>query len=255
MGSPVQCRTTQCPSVAPIPFGLGIQPSAPVQGEDPFIVHQQPVSPPGGGQVMSVDEIRAALAAIQDPGPTRQRRRQLAVGNTATAGPSNQVVAPESSVAAPVQQVPADINLAALHAAAAAALPPHHGSQRQWQAGQLQQRHQELEQQQQQVQNPPAMPPVAPPMPPAVPVARQPFDKTKIHVHDMERMNVICPKCGAFHWDAEKLSKSTRNEPKFGTCCFSGKIQLPLLHPLPREIAELYEGDGHLAKEFIKNTC
>jgi Helitron helicase-like domain at N-terminus len=259
LGSPVQRRTTQRPSIAPIPFGLGIQPSAPVQGEDPFIVHQQPVSPPGGGQVMSVDEIRAALAAIRDPGPTRQRRRQLAVGSTATAGPSNQVVAPNSGVAAPVQQVPADINLAALHAAAAA-LPPHRGSRRQRQAGQLQRRHQELEQQQQQVQNPPAMlpvappmPPVAPPMPPAVPVARQPFDKTKIKPHDMGRMNVICSKCGALHWDEEKLSKSTKNEPKFGTCCFSGKIQLPLLHPLPQEIYDLYEGDDHLAKEFIKN--
>ncbi|KAG6870300.1 hypothetical protein C0993_004841, partial [Termitomyces sp. T159_Od127] len=33
--------------------------------------------------------------------------------------------------------------------------------------------------------------------------------------HYLGPMNVICPHCQALHWDSEKLTKSTRNHPKF----------------------------------------
>ena len=64
------------------------------------------------------------------------------------------------------------------------------------------------------------------------PVCR-PFDKNRVHYSDLESMDVICPSCKALHWMAEKLTKSSQRNPKFGMCCYSGKIDLPLLHQLP----------------------
>ncbi|KAJ7240050.1 hypothetical protein C8J57DRAFT_1085988, partial [Mycena rebaudengoi] len=66
-------------------------------------------------------------------------------------------------------------------------------------------------------------------------------------------MDLICPKCGARHWKAERLSKSTVNNPLFGTCCLDGKVQLPAVRAPPQELLELYNGTSHYSKEFLKN--
>ena len=75
--------------------------------------------------------------------------------------------------------------------------------------------------------------PVPFPIPPVqfaqLPEARRPFN-VAWEVHDLGHMNVVCSGCGALHWIAEKLTKSSLTNPKFGMCCFSGKIDLPKLH-------------------------
>ncbi|KAJ6466774.1 hypothetical protein C8R45DRAFT_838767, partial [Mycena sanguinolenta] len=66
-------------------------------------------------------------------------------------------------------------------------------------------------------------------------------------------MNLVCSKCGALHWDAEKLSKSTRNSLHFGTCCLDGKISLPDVQAPPRALLELFNGTSHHSPHFKKN--
>lgn len=71
---------------------------------------------------------------------------------------------------------------------------------------------------------------------------------------DLGRMSIQCPSCKALHWDAERLSKSSKRNPKFGTCCLQGKIQIPLLQPLPRELKELYDGTSPNSAHFLKHN-
>ena len=66
-------------------------------------------------------------------------------------------------------------------------------------------------------------------------------------------MNIVCPSCKALHWMDEKLFHSSRSNPKFGMCCFSGKMDLPVLHALPEELHQLYHGQDDQAKSFRKN--
>ena len=107
---------------------------------------------------------------------------------------------------------------------------------------------------------PPVPVPLAPapfPMPPPAAVAQLPEARRKFsptwQVHDLGRMDVICSGCGAFHWMDEKLSASSRTNPKFGICCFSGKLDLPKLHHLPPELHELFTGTDDIAKGFRKD--
>ncbi|KDR74073.1 hypothetical protein GALMADRAFT_71234, partial [Galerina marginata CBS 339.88] len=48
----------------------------------------------------------------------------------------------------------------------------------------------------------------------------------------------------------ERLTKSSLRSPKFGMCCFQGKIKLPKLDLLPPEIRDLYFNDDPLSKNF-----
>jgi hypothetical protein len=66
-------------------------------------------------------------------------------------------------------------------------------------------------------------------------------------------MNVICPDCKAYDWSAEKLSKSTIANPKFGTCCFSGKVLPGHLEDIPIELHYLYFGTDNQSKKFLEN--
>lgn len=86
-----------------------------------------------------------------------------------------------------------------------------------------------------------------------LPPARRPFNKDHIQHSNLGSMNVICSSCKALHWKAERLSKSSLRNPKFGMCCYSGKIQLPPLHPLPPELATLYRGQDPISKNFRNN--
>ncbi|KAJ3759069.1 hypothetical protein EV360DRAFT_10333, partial [Lentinula raphanica] len=67
--------------------------------------------------------------------------------------------------------------------------------------------------------------------------------------HDLGRMNISCPKCGALHWEAERSSKSRL----FSSCCDSGKVDLPQLNPPPREIRGLFTATDPVAIEFRDN--
>ena len=103
---------------------------------------------------------------------------------------------------------------------------------------------------------PPTLPPLPLPAPPAqilLSPARQPFNKNVIQISHLGFMNVICPSCKAFHWMAERLAGSSKRNPKFGMCCYSGKIELPLLHDLPQELRNLYYGQDNQAKMFRKD--
>jgi hypothetical protein len=97
------------------------------------------------------------------------------------------------------------------------------------------------------------IPPPPPPPPLDLPVARRSFNKNNIPVHNMGQMNLVCPYCKAYHWKAEKLTRSTLAHPKFGDCCFSGKVIQGQLHDLPQEIQTLYNSQDTIAKKFRKD--
>ena len=46
-------------------------------------------------------------------------------------------------------------------------------------------------------------------------------------------MNIQCPFCHALHWTTEALLNSSIANPKFGMCCYQGKISIPPLQPAP----------------------
>ena len=82
-----------------------------------------------------------------------------------------------------------------------------------------------------------------------LPPARHPFNRNW-PVHNMGRMDVPCTECGALHWRCEKLSSSSNIDPKFGTCCFHGKIKLPKLEGPPVELLSYLTGDDPVSKGF-----
>jgi hypothetical protein len=66
-------------------------------------------------------------------------------------------------------------------------------------------------------------------------------------------MNVECQYCRALHFDAEKLTSSTRNDKKFGMCCLQGQVQLPLLPEPPATLRDLLCGRSALSPHFHKH--
>jgi hypothetical protein len=87
------------------------------------------------------------------------------------------------------------------------------------------------------------------PPPPPLPIARHPFDPTWPE-HDLGSFTITCLSCGALHWLDEHLSSSSKTNPKFGICCYSGKISLPFLHPLPQELHHLFTTSDDRGKAF-----
>ncbi|TFK17037.1 hypothetical protein FA15DRAFT_546240, partial [Coprinopsis marcescibilis] len=63
-------------------------------------------------------------------------------------------------------------------------------------------------------------------------------------------MDMECPSCHALHWKAERLSNSSLANPKFGMCCFSGKIQLEPFATPPPELLALLKGSDSTSKNF-----
>jgi len=82
-----------------------------------------------------------------------------------------------------------------------------------------------------------------------LPIARHPFDPTWT-VHSLEEMNIKCSFCNALHWRAEALAKSSQINPKFGMCCYEGKISLPSLQKPSTELYRLFVGEDDRAKSF-----
>ena len=79
-------------------------------------------------------------------------------------------------------------------------------------------------------------------------------DNIHLHRHFLGNMDVECPHCSALHWMDEKLSHSSQNTPRFGTCCLQGKVRLPLLETPPPVIQDLYDGDDDRSKSFRRYT-
>ena len=92
---------------------------------------------------------------------------------------------------------------------------------------------------------PPPGPPPGPPPPPPPQPARAPAER-----HSLGPMNLQCPHCHALHFKAEKLTSSTLNQPKFGTCCLTGQVHLPPFPPAPRDLRDLYDGTSPHSLEF-----
>ena len=85
-------------------------------------------------------------------------------------------------------------------------------------------------------------------------IARQPFNAHTPHaVHTLQRMIVECPECGALHWDQEKTSRSTVNVPKFGMCCFTGKVKIPQLHEIPPTLRNMLRSTHDISKKFRRH--
>jgi hypothetical protein len=71
--------------------------------------------------------------------------------------------------------------------------------------------------------------------------------------HYLGPLNVVCRHCGALHWMKEQTVNSSDRNPKFGTCCNHGKVQLPHLSEPPAELLALFEDQTQWGKEFHKN--
>ena len=89
-----------------------------------------------------------------------------------------------------------------------------------------------------------------------LPRARRPYVDPQLNeTHSLGQMNILCSHCNALHWDCEKLSSSTARNPKFGSCCLQGQIQLPPLREPPRVLREMLCGISPQSKAFRKNIC
>lgn len=82
--------------------------------------------------------------------------------------------------------------------------------------------------------------------------ARRPY-QDPISRHDLGRMDILCSSCGALHWRAEMLSRSTAAAPRFGMCCNQGQVRLPSLLEPPPALRALFVGDNTQSKEFRLN--
>ena len=87
------------------------------------------------------------------------------------------------------------------------------------------------------------------PQPMQLPIARQPFDPTWV-VHSLGDMNILCPFCRAIHWSSERLAASSDLNPKFGMCCYQGKIILPPLQPVPEVLQQYFVSQDQVSKAF-----
>lgn len=83
-------------------------------------------------------------------------------------------------------------------------------------------------------------------------IARRPYAETYGR-HDCGPMNVLCPKCNAFHWIDERVSSSSMHQPEFSLCCAKGKVSLPLFEDPPDPLRNLFESQSSQGKEFHQN--
>ncbi|KAJ7198412.1 hypothetical protein B0H12DRAFT_1037513, partial [Mycena haematopus] len=64
-------------------------------------------------------------------------------------------------------------------------------------------------------------------------------------------MNVVCPDCGALHWEGEEVGRSsTTLEMSFGMCCDHGKVQLERLQEPPVPLRRFFVGADTQSLEF-----
>ncbi|KAG5545928.1 hypothetical protein RHGRI_018180 [Rhododendron griersonianum] len=80
--------------------------------------------------------------------------------------------------------------------------------------------------------------------------------------HYLGKMDILCSHCQALHWLDEKLARSSKKNPLFGTCCLQifgtcclqGTVKLHLLSTPPPPLKALYDGDDVRSKSFRSNT-
>ncbi len=80
-------------------------------------------------------------------------------------------------------------------------------------------------------------------------LARKPYMEPASR-HDLGRMNVSCPDCGALHREAERLSSSSKSKPKFGICCMSGKVKLAAYQDPPEPLLTFLTAPDYFSKRF-----
>jgi hypothetical protein len=66
-------------------------------------------------------------------------------------------------------------------------------------------------------------------------------------------MEVKCRACGAQHWLAEKISRSSTNNPVFSLCCNNGKVVIPVLETPPDGLRNLLERNDGVGRDFREN--
>ncbi|KAF6136986.1 hypothetical protein GIB67_030750 [Kingdonia uniflora] len=71
--------------------------------------------------------------------------------------------------------------------------------------------------------------------------------------HNLGFMDILSPSCSALYWSDERLIKSPKYWPLFGTFSLQGKIRLPLLDVLPPMIQSLFDDDSAYACSFRKH--
>lgn len=79
--------------------------------------------------------------------------------------------------------------------------------------------------------------------------ARRPY-REPAECHNLGRMNILCSRCHAAHWLAEKLSNSSEQSPRFGLCCLDGKVQLSVLESPPEPLQQLLTSNERSAAKF-----
>jgi hypothetical protein len=68
-------------------------------------------------------------------------------------------------------------------------------------------------------------------------------------------MNIQCPSCKALHWLDKRLTKSSKANPKFGSCCYQGKISLLSLQPAPPKLYDLLTAQDPIGRAFRNHIC
>jgi hypothetical protein len=66
-------------------------------------------------------------------------------------------------------------------------------------------------------------------------------------------MDVECPFFSAFLWLDECLSNSSKINPKFGLCCYQGKVKPSYLNPIPLELRQLLTHEDSRGPAFCNH--
>lgn len=76
-----------------------------------------------------------------------------------------------------------------------------------------------------------------------LPIARRPppyqLTSTVSFRHQLGRCNISCQFCGAHHWIEERIQNSTKQAPKFSTCCGNGAIMMDKFEDPPEPLYSL----------------
>ena len=78
----------------------------------------------------------------------------------------------------------------------------------------------------------------------------QPVSSHQTLTHYLGRMQHLCPHCHALHWLDGRLSKLSARNPRFGSCCLSGKVSINFVAYLPPELYNYFVSQEDDAVEF-----
>lgn len=70
---------------------------------------------------------------------------------------------------------------------------------------------------------------------------------------DIGKMNIVCCYCNALMWMEEKISVSSKKNPRFQLCCCNGSAIIEPLRPTPQALVSLLDGTNPLSSEFKAN--